>query len=272
LAILTEDIVMGRFSRLYVIGCILLGFIGFAVAQTSITNPASTGVINKHNNAAYNFTVTIAATPTSISFTDRQGRALSLQPDGAWIEISGYPRWFKAAKALALPADLEGVSGWPIANGANLFVYTIYHASTGVNLCVSDEANRTTKGAVAAAAFGYMKCGGTTATGSTVRMIGRMTADTSADTVSAYTEFAINAGQLALPVWGFGAVTTAYVSGGAIAYPVNGMTSTRKCMTEQVAMGGGSIVAAVPTTGAINITIDPTPVGTPSTTINYICW
>jgi hypothetical protein len=264
---------MGRFGRLYVIGCLLLGLVGFAVAQTSITNPASVGVINKHANTHYNFTLAIASgTPSAISFTNRSGGAITSEADGAWVEIGGYPRWLKAAKSLAFPADLDGASGWPIVDGAYMYAYVIYNSATGVNLCVSDEANRTTKGAVAAAAFGYMKCNGTTATGSAVRMIGRMTADTSANTVSGYTEKGVIGGQLNIPVWGFGAVTTAYVSGGAISYPVSGMTSTRKCMTEQVAMGGGSIVAAVPTTGAINVTIDPTPVGTPSTTINYICW
>jgi hypothetical protein len=263
---------MGRFARLYVIGCVLLGLVGFAVAQTSIVNPASTTVVNAHANTQYNFKVaTVAGTPTAIKFVDRAGRDLALQPNGAWVEIAGIPYWFKGSKTLTLPADLDGASGWTQYDGAPLYVYAIYNAATGVNLCIGDEPNRTTKGAVVAPNYGYMKCNGTTASGTAVRMIGKVTMNTTPNTVTGYTEAGIAGGVYLFPYKFAGAVSAA-AGGATTSYTVAGLTGSNKCLTTNVEQGVGTVLKAVPTSDAIIVTYAVTPVGTPTTTINYICW
>jgi hypothetical protein len=267
-----EDFDMGRFGRLYVLGCVLLGFVGFAVAQTSITNPASVEVINRAAKVQYQLSVAIATgTPSAISFTDRKGGALSSTRDGAWIEIAGIPYWVKSAKSLSLPADLDGASGWTQYDGAPLFVYAIYNAATGVNLCIGDEPNRTTKGAVVAPNYGYMLCGGTTATSSPVRMIGKVTMNTTPNTVTGYTEAGIENGVWVFP-YKFAGQASSAAGGATTSYTVAGLTGSNKCMTQNVEQGVGTVLKAVPTSDAIIVTYAVTPVGTPTTTINYICW
>ena len=263
---------MNRFGRLYIVLCLLLGAVGFAVAQTSMTNPASPGVVNKHANTQYNFKVaTIAGTPTAIKFVDRAGKAIDKQADGAWVEIAGVPYWFKAPKNLTLPADLDGASGWTQYDGAPLFVYVIYNAATGVNLCIGDEPNRTTKGAVAAPNYGYMLCNGTTATGSAVRMIGKVTMNTTPNTVTGYTEAGIEGGMLVFPYKWAGQASAA-AGGATTSYTVAGLTASNTCITTQVEQGVGTVLKAVPTSDAIIVTYAVTPVGTPTTKMNYICW
>ena len=250
----------------------MMGVVGFAVAQNSIPNPASTSVINQHRDVQFNVTAAITAgSPSIISFTDRKGGALASSANGGWIEIAGVPYWLKGPRALTLPADLDGASGWTQYDGASLYVYAIYNAASGVNLCVGDEPNRTTKGAVAAPLFGYMLCGGTSVTGSPVRMIGKVTMNTTPNTVTAYSDMGIEDGSLVFP-YKFAGAASAPAGGATTSYTVPGLLGSNKCMTTNVEQGVGTVAKAVPTTDAIVLTYIATPVGTPTTTINFICW
>lgn len=252
-----------------ILGLVLALCFGASAAQSASVDSNNVDAVKYARGAQWNAKGSEASS-TTYKLVARDGRDISGR-NPAYIDIGGTVRKVTASDALTQAAC---ATNWGTSGTHNVYLYAGWAATTGVKLCVSDVANKTTVGATAVGSTGHVAC--STSLGSTsapIRQIGQADLNCTGPVIGTYAEDAQGVtGKQTLNVKAAGSASSA-TAAAALVYTIQGLEVGDRCTATPVSLGTGPnyIKFAAVTANTLTVTVDTAQSGG-ATVINYVCF
>jgi hypothetical protein len=232
-------------------------------AQAQALEPQNVDAVKLVPSARWNVGVRRPST-TTLEFAGKNSAGTN-----GWLEVGGLARRVGAKKTLTLPAAFTTTFGAAyVGTSIPMYVYAAWSDSVGLNLCVSDVANLSAVQSIVSGNSGYLHCAQSYLAADPVRMLGSITANATANTVSdSFVESGAQRGFM------FVGSASSASTGTSLSFPVPGLTSAYSCVASVKSLGTGPNYVKTVAAGAAAITaVVDTAQTTGTTVLNYACF